>query len=273
MRHLFISLFCAICMPLMVKADSARLAPLFEAMRMPELLEIMRQEGVDYAAALREDMLPGKGGKAWSAAVERIYAVDRLAELMIAGFGNAPDDAALRAMTAFFESDAGRRITGLETSTRRAMLEPGVEDVMREALSAVIAERPERMALLVEFVETNDLVEANVVGGLNANLAFHRGLRDGRAFETDMTEAGILADVMAQEPELREDVTEWLYSFLAAAYSPLKDEELRRYIDISATEAGQTFNRALFAAFDAMLADVSYRLGVTAARFVRGEDI
>ncbi|MEM9524746.1 MAG: hypothetical protein AAF982_12330 [Pseudomonadota bacterium] len=273
MRRLFISLFCTVWMPLMVSADSARLTPLFEAMRMPELLEIMRQEGVDHAAALREGMFPGKGGKAWSAAVEHIYDPDRLAELMSVGFGDAPNDAALHAMTAFFESGIGRRISGLEIATRRAMLDPGVDEAMREALSAMIAEHTERMELLAEFVEVNDLVEANVVGGLNANLAFHRGLRDGQGLTAGMTEAEILTHVMAQEPKLREDVTEWLYAFLAAAYSPLEDEELRRYIDVSATEEGRIFNRALFAAFDTLLTDVSYRLGIAAARLVQGEDI
>ena len=65
----------------------------------------------------------------------------------------------------------------------------------------------------------------------------------------------------------------WLLTFLGLAYQPLSDADLDAYIAFSETPAGQVLNRAQFAAFDALFAEVSHRLGVAAAGHLAGEDL
>ncbi|MFT4619439.1 MAG: hypothetical protein ACI90Y_000752, partial [Polaromonas sp.] len=65
---------------------------------------------------------------------------------------------------------------------------------------------------------------------------------------------------------------EWLLSYLGLAYSALNDAELEAYIEMSDTEAGGAFNRAVFEAFDVLFNRTSYELGKAAARFMTAED-
>ena len=58
-----------------------------------------------------------------------------------------------------------------------------------------------------------------------------------------------------QNIDIRQNTTEWVYSFLLLAYEPLEDADLETYIAFSETGAGQDLNAAMFAAFDGM----SYR--------------
>jgi hypothetical protein len=130
-----------------------------------------------------------------------------------------------------------------------------------------------RMAMLERFIEVNDLVESNVSGALNSSYAYYRGMIDGGAFEGEMGEGDVLADVWSQEADVRADTEEWVYSFLALAYQPLPDAELSAYTAFSATPAGQDLNRAIFVAFDKMFVDISHALGLATARYMVGQEL
>ena len=119
----------------------------------------------------------------------------------------------------------------------------------------------------------NNLVETNVAGALNTNLAFYYGLLDGGAFGGALTEDQILADVWSQEQEIRENTSEWIYSFLFMAYQPLEDEDLEAYIAFSETEAGEDLNRAMFASFDRLFEGISRSLGRAAANEMTAEEL
>ena len=71
----------------------------------------------------------------------------------------------------------------------------------------------------------------------------------------DMSDEDILADVWAQEAEIREDTSQWLYAFLTLTYQPLSEEELRAYVDFFSTPEGLRLNNAIFAAFDDMFGE------------------
>ena len=114
-------------------------------------------------------------------------------------------------------------------------------------------------------------MEFNVAGGLTANLRFYRGLAEGGAIE--MSEAEMLSEVWSQEAEVRADTEEWLMAYLLMAYAPLSDAEIAEYVALSGTPAGQELNRALFAGFDGMYADLSYALGLAVALQMKGEDL
>jgi hypothetical protein len=112
-----------------------------------------------------------------------------------------------------------------------------------------------------------------VSSGLNASLAFYKGLAESGGLGGDMTEDQMLQDVWSQEPTLRADTEEWVYSFLAMAYAPLSDEELAAYTEFSRSDAGEAVNAALFSAFDVVFVDISHRLGSAASVYVAGQDI
>ncbi|SLN19146.1 hypothetical protein PSA7680_00686 [Pseudoruegeria aquimaris] len=246
---------------------------LLEALRLESVLEIMREEGLVYADELEAELFPAAGGENWRDSVERLYALPAMMESFRASFAAEMPESSIAPALAYFESEEGQRIIGLEISARIAQMDESIEAASRETLETMQEQGDPRLDLLEAFSEANDLVEANVVGSLNANYAFYTGLVDGGAFAFDLTEDQILADVWQQEPEIRSDTRDWLFSYLALAYQPLSDEEVQSYIDFSETEAGQDLNRALFAGFDTMLVGISRGLGLAAARFMGGQDI
>ena len=111
------------------------------------------------------------------------------------------------------------------------------------------------------------------MGAMNSNYAFYTGLLDGNALPRQLTEQQVLTDVWNQEEAIREDTTEWVYSYLMLAYRPLSDEDLEVYTALSETPEGRALNRALFAAFDEVFTGISRTLGLAAARFIAGRDI
>lgn len=253
--------------------EAPELRAVFEAMGLYAILEVMSAEGVNAAPDIEADMFPGQGGSAWPAVVAGIYATDR----MVATFEEAVP---LERMTPeivaeladFYASDLGQRVAAGELAARQAFLEPGVEDAAREMAQQQAADGAERIGLLTEFIAVNDLVERNVMGALNSNFAFYRGLGDGGAFETEIPEQLMLAEVWGQEAEIRSETTEWLYGYQILAYEDLTDEELAQYIAMSESAAGQVLNAVLFQAFDVLFEAVSYDLGEAAATFIAGED-
>lgn len=256
------------------RAETGHLNPLFRALHLDEVMDIMTREGHAYAEFIEQDLFgPDGGGTHWDREVSRIYAPGRLRALVEAGTAPAPSGRALTEMTAFFTSPLGQRVIELEISARKAMLDPAIEETAIAAYRAMAdAENPE-LERLRRFVEVNDLIEANVVGGLNTNLAFYRGLADGGGFGFDLSDSAMLADVQSQEPEIRAETIEWLFAYLSLAYHPLSDADLDSYTTFSLSAAGQAFNAMVFAGFDAMFEDVAYQLGHAAGQLLSGDDI
>jgi len=253
-------------------ADITRLE---EALRMREVFAIMREEGLAYGSELEAELFPDRGGDRWKRAVQAIYDPERVYpafhDVLVAELADQSID--LAPMLSFFTSDLGRRAIALEVSARRALLDQAVEDASRLRLDEMRAEADPRLETIGEFVAANDLVDANVTSSMNAYFAFYRSLASAGAFGADVTEGEILEDVWRQEPQMRGETEIWINSFLAMAYAPLSDAELRSYIDFSRTEAGQTLNRALFAGFDVIFVDVSDRLGTAAAGILGDKDL
>jgi hypothetical protein len=118
-----------------------------------------------------------------------------------------------------------------------------------------------------------DLVESNVMGTLNSNLAFFRGMAATGGETFGMTEADMLDEVWRGEAEARDQTVDWLFPFLTLAYQPLTDAELQAYVDFSDTAAGRKVNAAMFAAFDSMFDRISEELGRAVALQMKGQDI
>lgn len=248
---------------------------LVAAMRIGELAQVLQAEGEAYGVQLKDEMFPDRSGSDWSAMVTRIYQADGLTEeftrSLSAELADKPEVAAKA--QAFFASPTGRKIIGLEIEARRAMLDDAAEEAAKEAFGAMEAKGAPRVDALRRFVAANDLVEMNVMGALNANLAFYKGMSQGGAFTEGMTESDMLAEVWAQEDQVRQETEDWLWPYLALAYQPLSDEEMQAYQVFSEAPEGRALNAALFAAFDASFVRISGELGRAVALMVQGQDI
>lgn len=256
-------------------AQDAPPAPeaLLEALQLDRVVSLMREEGVEQGLALADDLFPGQGGAGWRLSVERVYDEDAMRQRLVEGVSGALEGQDVDAMADFFASPRGERIVELELSAREAMAEEGVEEAALAAWSLLPEEDPERAERIGRFIDANGLVEENVEGALNANLAFMRGLNEGGAFPEPLPEADLLADVWSAEPEIRAEMEGWLGAFLSLAYEPLEDADLDAYIAFSDTDEGQALNRALFEGFDAMYEGMSFELGRAAASQMVGRDI
>ncbi len=247
--------------------------PLARALGLPEIIEVMREEGLVNGGELAEEMFPGRGGSNWQELVDKIYDTGWMTRIVWTGLSAELKNTDLDPLIAFFEGETGRKIVSLEVSARRALLDKAVEESSKARLAELTAYGDPLLDLVTEYVEANELLEYNVVGAMNSNYAFYTGLQDGGAFDMTLTEEQILTDVWSQEEVIRADTRDWLYGFLVMAYQPLTEAELKDYIALSETVEGQALNRALFVAFDQLFVEVSRALGRSAATFVVGEDL
>lgn len=256
-------------------AAAGRAEALSQVLRLSEVIDILRIEGLEHGTEIGETMLGPRAGTAWQREVDRIYGAERMARLMGESFEAAlpGSDEAIDTIVAFFESPRGQTLIGLEISARRAMLDDAVEEAARETLAEMRAAADDRLAMIERFADANALVEENVAGGLNASFAFYMGLIEADTPGMAMSESDVLAEVWAQEAEIREDIEGWLFAFLALAYQPVPDDDLEAYIAFSRTPEGQALNVALFAGFNAMFEAISRDLGLAAGRMLQGEDL
>jgi hypothetical protein len=252
--------------------EAAKLADLID---ITALIDVMRAEGRENALGVDKDLLDGQGGAAWLLAVERVYEPAKLRASFDASLGRELGDApeVRAAMAEFFGSELGQRIVGLEIAARRTLLQDSAEEVAKTAWAKAEAAQSPRAKQIERFAQINDLIESNVMGALNSNLAFFKGLSAGGAFDESLSEEDMLAQVWAQEGDIRADTVDWLYPFLLLAYQPLSDAEFDHYIAFSETPAGKKINAAVFAAFDDMFVQLSTELGTSAAMLMSGEDI
>lgn len=252
-----------------------RVQVLSDALKISEIIDVMRLEGVDYGKTLEQDMFPGKGGKAWEDVVGLIYDTQTMRSQFESALAKelSADAQAVEDMIAFFGSETGQNALGLEIEARRALLDEATEEAAKVAWEDMQSKDDPRVAMINRFAEVNDLVESNVMGALNSNLAFYRGLAAAGGLPEELTEEQMLADVWGQEPDIRVETTDWLFPFLSLAYGPMTASDFEAYIAFSETPAGQKANAALFAAFDQVFNRISFDLGRAVGRQMQGEDI
>ena len=262
-------------LPLAATAQDAPGAEaVFEALRLPAMMDVIAAEGVASSEDLA-DSLFGEGPvpASWTETVDGLYDPEAMREAALGALEAALAGEDTAAMLLFLEGETGRELASLELAAREALLDEAVEEAAREAAAVAVADESPRLALLRRYAEANDLVETNVVSALNTNLAYAQGLREGGALDPSVTEDDVLADVWSQEPQVRVEATEWLYSFLLMAYGPASDADIEALIDFSATEPGRALNRAVFATFDGLFEGISRGMGQASARYMVTEEL
>lgn len=257
---------CLAAMPL-----RAGPADLWDSLELDALVDIMAEEGRAYGQDLAEQTFDTGGGPTWRARVADLYDPEEMRAEVRPNFVASFEHVDTAPLEEFFESDLGRRIVRHELDARRAFLDPEVEEAAAESVEVMAESDPQRMRLIGRFIEVNDLVETNVASSLTFSYAFNLGLVDGDM--DGMTRGDALSDAYAQEDQIRDDTERWLYSQLSVSFAPLSDEELRRYIEISESDAGQALNSALFQAFEPTFSRIAHGLGEAVAKSMEGHDI
>jgi len=252
---------------------------LSDAYLLPELFEVMATEG--RRAVLAEDAAPLSGGirAQFVQEVEEIYTPTRIEDAFVSVLQEELQDRPdLRADALdFAQSTLGQRVLRLEISARIAMLEDEVDEAARLALvdareAPSDSAQGQRLALVRERIEANDLVDLNVSLGLNTSYAYYRGLYAEGAVD-GLSAEDLLQIVWAQEGEIRAETEDWIEAFFLMAYQPLDDDEFRELIDYAQTPLADRFNQAMFQAFDAVFTDISRSVGQALGRRLQAEEL
>lgn len=243
---------------------------LIAALRFEETIEIMRDEGQRYGGEVGQEMLAEAELARWDAIVAQVYDPVTMQAKVTEGFAAALDGVDLAPLLAFFEGP-GHEIVALELAARKSLLDPEIEAATEKLYDQMVRDGDVLVERVDVFIDDSDLIERNVTGALNANLVFYTGLADGGAL--DLPQDEMLADIWAQEEDMRKQTETWLRSFLVMAYQPLARSKLEAYIALYQSPVGRDLNRALFAAYDGMYEDLSYKLGLAVALQMQGEDL
>lgn len=248
---------------------------LSDALMMTDVFAVMQKEGEDYGRTLESELFPEAGGSRWQAAVATIYDPVRMRRDFDIALATAltGEAAVINEAIAFLRSERGLRILKLELEARRALLDPAVEEAATVRSEELRAKDDPLVARILRFERAGDLIEMNVAGALNANLAFYRGMIAEGGFPGGMTDEDMMAEVTGQEPEIRSETEGWLFPYMAMAYEPLTPEDFDAYIAFAESPAGQAMNAAIFTAFDTVFTRISHDLGAAAARQMKGNDI
>lgn len=243
----------------------------FSALDMETVFEVLQDEGVSAGQDMSspDNVSPSP---AWTARLERIYDPEKAKRSFLEGMNTIKDIEASEAALAFFETELGARIVRIEIEAREALNSDEGEAAATANVAEIRKSDPALYLMYKEFIKVNELVESNVAGALNSNLAFYRGMATNESYAEGLTENFMLSTIWEQEPEIREEMENWTINFSSVAYSGLTKSELQSYIDISKTPAGKRLNTVLFAGFDQMFEDQSFELGRATAEFMVGED-
>jgi len=234
---------------------------LWSLLKLDEMIEIMREEGINIAISSDQDLLGRAGGQQWADRVAAIYNVGQLKPAVEQALTQSLDPTHLARLRDFYSRADIQNVVVLELSTREAFLDPEIEERARSAWLSQTALAPHEEAIS-RFIEMNDLIERNVMGALNSNYAFFSAMSEANSdVSTRLTDQDILSEVWAQEEIIRQDTSEWLFAYLSMAYKPLDAQVLQDYIDFSDTAPGRALNTALFEAFDQMYLGLSRELG------------
>lgn len=265
------ALCCLLCLTGLPAWADARVSVLMDALRLPDLVNILREEGVQDAQGLNEDMLNGQGGAFWQGQVDALYDATAMQDVLYAALLKGLEGDALEETVRFFDSTRGQRIVQLEIAARRAMMAADVQDAASEAYAALDTAADPHAALVAQFIEVNDLLELNVTVTMSTSYQFYAGLSDG-GFDK-RTEAEILSEIWTSEDTVRDQAQDWLFAYFLLAYQPLETSDLKAYLAFSMTPAGEALNRALFSGFEAIFKDIAYGLGRAVALNAVGNDI
>lgn len=253
-------------------ANSAIADRYLELLNFEEVFDVLRNEGITAGTEIAEEDPALAVTQAWTSRLDQIYAYDRMEAVFRGAITAHPDLEGSSEALEFFAGDLGQRLVDAEITARIAM--SGLDRFgPKGAVLARVGEGSDRFVQYDQFISVNDLIESNISGTLNSNLAFYRGLSTSEIYQGVMTESFILSEVWKQEPEIRSDTENWVWAFVERAYKDFSVDEMTSYVEMSASESGKRFNTVLFAGFDEVFSFQNFELGRAMAEFMEGENL
>lgn len=258
-----------------VAALATPVEELAKALKLPQLFDVLAEEGLSYGETLESEVFAEAGGQRWRRIVAEIHQADRLEQRSMARLTSAltGQEELVAQMTRYFSSEAGRKVIDFELAARQALIDIDVQQAAEDAHARMQRKEAARAAQYEALIASNDLIEQNVAGALNSNMAFYRGMLAGGGVAGFLPEGDMMADLWAQEPEIRSQTQAWMDAYVTLAYGGLSLSEIEGYVAFSRSAAGQALNRALFAAFNETFDATSFQMGLAVARFSEGQDI
>lgn len=268
----------ALCL-VIAQPRPALASDLSRAFLLPELFDIMAAEGRTSVLADGATPLQGQALAEFRSDVDAIYDAERMLNAFTAALeaelSTRPE---VRAdALEFAATEAGQQILQLEVAARQALLEDEIDEMARLALLEAREGGPgnaaaERLVLVRQRIDANDLIELNVSLGLNTSFAYYRGMLAENAVQ-GMTSDTLLQLVWAQEPEIRADIEDWIDSYFLMAYQPLAVKDMQDFVAYVSTPLAQDFNRAMFRAFDTVFSEISFQVGRALGRRLITEEL
>ncbi len=268
----------ALCLAVLAPRPAVA-SDLSEAFLLPELFDIMAEEGRASVLADGATPLQGSALRAFQDDVAAIYAPDRMLSAFLTEMEKelaTRPDVRTDALE-FAATDAGKQILQLEIAAREALLQDEIDEMARMTLlearqgnrdTAKVA----RLDLVRQRIAANDLIELNVSLGLNTSFAYYRGMMAENAVQGLSSEM-LLQLVWAQEPAIRADIEDWIESYFLMAYQPLAEDQMQDYVAYVSTPLAQEFNRAMFRAFDTVFSEISLQVGRALGRRLNIEEL
>ncbi|GGE44149.1 hypothetical protein [Actibacterium pelagium] len=274
MKRLFVFL---LSFPLWVSAATAgaeeKFDQLYRALNLPELIAVMRVEGLEYAEEISETLLQGRVIDDWGGMVEVIYDQTRMEDELRAEMTARMQDADFDALLGYYVGGAGEAIAKAELDARQVLLSEEAEAEAHSLVDHMRQVEDPRLEMLERLEYLNHLIDRNVTSALNSSYEFYYGLIDSGAIPGGMSESDVLREVWAQEPEIRQEVDRWIWAYHAIAYEDLTDDDVLGYIAFSKTEEGKALFTVLFESFDTVFRRISRELGLTTGGFLVSEEI
>lgn len=260
--------------PALSQGIEAQVQRLDDLTLLAQTLDIVALEGVAQGKELGKGLLGSPNDPSWSQALARVYDISRMRQLYDAALAEAlvADPVLVYEVATFLTSPLGKRALELEVEARRTVIDEAAEAAAGEFFAVIKIEDAERLALFERLVVAADMIDSNVMSGLNGNFAFLKAMAKADPAQAGkIDEQTLLALVWENEPKIREDVIDFLYPVMALAYAPLSDEELDTYVGFIESPEGRRLTRALTLAFEAVLLDLSRELGAEAGRAISGQ--
>ncbi|WP_157935854.1 hypothetical protein [Paracoccus zhejiangensis] len=251
-------------------------ARLWQALRLDEMLVVMQDEALNQGDEMAEMLFEHGSDAGWRKRVSAIHDPRRLSGLLHTAVTKAlAEEPAGLTQTAldFLETPLGRQVVELELQARRAIIDQDTEDGAIAAFQHALDVEAPRLTTINRLIEGADLLEPTIAAALNEALAFSKGFGAEGGFQMPMTDAEMLEETWAQEPDIRAMIEEWLPAYLMLAYSPLSDEDLARYVDFGTSEAGKGLWSAVNGAYEQVYTAISREMGAAAALHIAGRQL
>jgi hypothetical protein len=207
------------------------------------------QQGLRQAFAQDENLkkLPAQTHQEIMDAAASAYESPKLMNIMLRSFAGKMDDAEIRSVIQWLDSPTGVKCTDLEKQSLTAEafqeLPRFAEEIQKKP------PRPERLNLVGELDRATRATATSVEIFINSNLAVATAVALSLPQESSMLLSEFKKKLEAGRAAIENALQEQTRLSLLYTYRSLSDSEIKEYIDVADSPAGNKFNAAGIEAF------------------------